>query len=135
MAKSKKTKENNEETDYDFLASEIGGSILAKTDSVKTWIDTGNLALNYLCSGRFVGGGIPSGKMIEIFGNSSSCKTLFALNILHGVQKAGGIAAFLDAEGTISKEFAAKAAHVDPNKVIVVPPESYRFLNLSQYDY
>ena len=124
MAKKKKeTTEQGEEADFDFLAEEIGGSVLSKTESVRTWIDTGNLALNYLCSGKFVGGGIPAGKMIEIFGNSSSCKTLFALNILHGVQKAGGIAVFIDAEGTISKEFAEKAAHVDPNKVLVIPPE------------
>jgi recombination protein RecA len=125
MAKKKKETSNDlgEETDFDFLADEIGGSVLSKTDSVRTWIDTGNLSLNFLCSGRFVGGGIPGGKMVEIFGNSSSCKTLFALNILQGVQKAGGIAVFIDAEGTISKEFAEKAAHVDTNKVIVIPPE------------
>lgn len=125
MAKKKKNDATDkfEEMDFDSLADEIGGSVLSKTDSVKTWIDTGNLSLNYLCSGKFVGGGIPGGKMIEIFGNSSSCKTLFALNILQGVQKAGGIAVFIDAEGTISKEFAEKAAHVDTSKVLVIPPE------------
>jgi recombination protein RecA len=120
MAK-KKTTENNE-IDYDLIADELGADVLGKSNSVKNWIDTGNLSLNFLCSGKFVGGGIPSGKMIEIFGNSSSCKTLFALNILSGVQKAGGFCAFLDAEGTLSKEFAEKAAHVDPNQVLVVPP-------------
>jgi recombination protein RecA len=123
---AKKTKKDTvevDDADYDSLASEMGGSVLSKTESVKNWIDTGNLALNYLCSGKFVGGGIPSGKMIEIFGNSSSCKTLFALNILHGVQKAGGIAVFVDAEGTLNKEFAEKAAHIDTTKVIVIPPE------------
>lgn len=125
MAKKKKSDagELGDETDFDFLAGEMGGSVLSKTDSVKSWIDTGNLSLNYLCSGRFVGGGIPGGKMIEIFGNSSSCKTLFALNILQGVQKAGGIAVFIDAEGTLNKEFAEKAAHVDTSKVIVIPPD------------
>jgi recombination protein RecA len=96
---------------------------LSRKDSVKWWIDTGNLAFNFLCSGRFIGGGIPSGKMIQILGNSSSCKTLFALNILHGVQKAGGLAVFLDAENTLSKEFASKAAHVDTSKLLVLDVE------------
>jgi recombination protein RecA len=122
MAKKKTTTENNTEMDYDLIANELGADVLGKSNSVKNWIDTGNLSLNFLCSGKFVGGGIPSGKMIEIFGNSSSCKTLFALNILSGVQKAGGFCAFLDAEGTLSKEFAEKAAHVDTNQILVVPP-------------
>lgn len=106
------------------LAADIGGEVLGATDSVKEWIDTGNLALNYLCSGRFVGGGIPSGKIIEVYGPSSSCKTLFATNILKGCQKMGGYSLFLDAENSLSKEFAQKASHLETSKVLVLKAES-----------
>jgi recombination protein RecA len=91
---------------------------------VRDWIDTGNLALNYLCSGKFFKGGIPSGRIIEIFGGSSSCKTLFGLNILKGCQRAGGIAVFLDAEYTLNKEFAVSASHLDASEVLVIKGDS-----------
>lgn len=106
------------------LAKDIGGEVLGMTDAVKEWIDTGNLALNYLCSGRFVGGGIPSGKIVEVYGPSSSCKTLFATNILKGCQKMGGYALFLDAENSLSKDFAQKASHLETSKVLVLKAES-----------
>ena len=52
---------HKQEEDYmASLASALGGEMLDKTEPVKSWIDTGNLALNYLCSGRFVGGGSPA---------------------------------------------------------------------------
>lgn len=106
------------------LAADIGGEVLGQTDAVKEWIDTGNLSLNYLCSGKFVGGGIPSGKIVEVFGPSSSCKTLFATNILKGCQKMGGYALFLDAENSLSKEFAQKASHLETSKVLVLKASS-----------
>jgi recombination protein RecA len=109
---------------FALLAADIGGELLNETDSVKQWIDTGNLALNYLCSGRFVGGGIPSGKIIEIFGPSSSCKTLFGTNILKGCQKMGGFSLFLDAENSLNKEFAQKASHLETSKVLVLKADT-----------
>lgn len=123
MAKKKKTEDlaTGGELDLTKLANAVGGEILSRMDSVKFWIDTGNLALNYGCSGKFIGGGIPSGKIIEIWGNSSSCKTLFALNFLRGVQQLNGIAVFIDVENTINSTFAEKAAHVDTDSVIVIP--------------
>ncbi len=120
-------KKDGGSTDADMfadLAKDIGGDILGTTDSVKEWIDTGNLALNYLCSGKFVGGGIPSGKIVEVYGPSSSCKTLFATNILKGCQKMGGYSLFLDAENSLSKDFAEKASHLETSKVLVLRAES-----------
>src|SRR6185437_5920703 len=128
MPKKKTTKEvseNGSGKDFDLgkLAKLCGGEVLDRMDSVRYWVDTGNLALNYACSGKFFGGGIPIGKIIEIWGNSSSCKTLFALNFIRGVQRMGGIAVFLDVENTLNKTFAEKAAHVDASNVIVIPVE------------
>jgi recombination protein RecA len=126
MAKKKIVSEDivsNKELDLSKLAGAIGGELLSRMDSVKIWIDTGNLSLNFACSGKFMGGGIPVGKLIEIWGNSSSCKTLFALNFIKGIQRLGGIAIFIDVENTINAAFAERAAHVDTNGVIVIPVE------------
>ncbi len=106
------------------LAEELGAELLSEMDSVKAWIDTGNLALNFLCSGKFVGGGIPSGKIIEIYGESSTCKTLFGTNILKGTQKMGGTAIFLDAENSLNRDFAVKASHLDAAGVLVIRADS-----------
>lgn len=114
------TKNNIEDFDYEGFANEVGGEVLSEVEPVKQWVDTGNLALNFLCSGKFYGGGVPSGKIVEIFGASSSCKTLLAQNVLKGCQKANGLPIFLDAENTISKDFAEKVSHLDTKKVIVV---------------
>lgn len=122
-------KKKNEEMDYDALftdiATDVGGEILDKLDQVKNWVDSGSLALNYICSGQFCGekAGIPSGKICEIYGESSTCKTLFATNILRGVQK-NGIAVFIDAENSLSKEFAQKASGLDPKRVVVIKVDS-----------
>jgi hypothetical protein len=49
------------------IASETGGDVLDKIDSINYFVDTGSLALNYICSGRFIDGGIPGGKLTEIY--------------------------------------------------------------------
>lgn len=108
---------------YEKIAKKLGGSILSKTGHVRFWIDTGNLALNYACSGKFVGGGIPGGKVIEIFGGSSTCKTLFANNILHGCQKRGGWAVFQDAENSLNSVFAETSSHINTDELIVLYPD------------
>ena len=122
MAKKEKTV--NPLVDFSSLAASIGGEILENSSSVRSWIDTGNLALNYLSSGLFVGGGIPAAKVIEIYGPNSSCKTLFATNILKGCQKAGGFALFLDAENSLNKEFAQKASHLETSRVVVLKADT-----------
>ena len=128
MARKKTTTSEMElgsgkELDLEKLANVVGGEILSRMDTVRSWVDTGNLALNYSCSGRYMKGGIPVGKLIEIWGNSSSCKTLFAMNFLRGVQRLNGIAAFIDVENTINATFAERAAHVDTHNVLVIPVE------------
>lgn len=106
------------------IAEETGGDILEKIDSVNYFIDTGSLALNYICSGKFIDGGIPGGKLTEIYGPSSSAKSLFGNNILFGCQKMGGIPVLLDCENSANKEFIKKASHCDLNKVLRYTPQS-----------
>lgn len=104
---------------FDKIADKTGGRKLSETEPVRNWLDTGVLSLNRVCSGKYMGGGIPSGKVIEIMGPSSTCKTLFATNILHGTQKANGWPVFIDAENSLDKDFAEKASHLDTDRVLI----------------
>jgi len=129
MAKNKKTNDEFVEIDTNKLfaniSAGIGGEILDDRDK-NAWpcIDTGILGLNYILSGKFVGGGVPGGTVLEGFGGSSSGKSLFGTNLLRGCQTANGIAVMLDAERTLSKDFAVKASHVDPKKFIVLEADT-----------
>jgi recombination protein RecA len=67
-------------------------------------------------------GGVPKGRIIEIFGPESSGKTTVALHIVSEVQKAGGEAAFIDAEHALDPVY-AKALGVDINNLLVSQPD------------
>lgn len=107
---------------YAEIALETNGDILDNLDSVKYHIDTGSLAFNYVCSGRFIKGGVPGQKITEIYGPSSSGKSLVANNCLFGAQKLGGWAIILDCENSTNKDFMQKASHLDPRKLIRYTP-------------
>lgn len=66
-------------------------------------IPTGSLSLDLA-----LGGGIPKGRIIEIYGPESSGKTTLALHTVAEVQKTGGLAAFIDAEHALDPEYAAR---------------------------
>ena len=87
-------------------------------------MDTGNLAFNYVCSGKFITGGIPGGKIVEIYGPSSSGKSLVANNVLHGCQMMGGWAAILDCENATNKDFMERASHIDSKKLFRYEPRT-----------
>jgi recombination protein RecA len=103
-------------------AKKTGGEVLANIDSVSYFVDTGNLAVNYICSGYFITGGVPGGKLTEIFGPSSSSKSLFGNNILFGCQKINGVAVLIDAENSANKEFIKKASHADLDQILRYTP-------------
>ena len=67
-------------------------------------------------------GGVPRGRIIEIFGPESSGKTTVALHIAAEVQKTGGIAAFIDAEHALDPVY-AKALGVDIDNLLVSQPD------------
>ena len=68
-------------------------------------------------------GGVPRGKIIEIFGNESSGKTTLCLNIIKTAQEGGCIAAYIDAEHALDAKY-AKVIGVDLSKMLVNQPES-----------
>jgi len=121
MAKKKK-----EEVKSDFfadLAEHTGGRILKGLGDSRYFVDSGNLALNYINSGKFMGGGWPTG-IIEIFGPPASAKSLFAYSALGACQRMGGIAILLDCERAANEKFAVSAGHVNENELIIQTPIS-----------
>ncbi|HEX7809412.1 MAG TPA: recombinase RecA, partial [Thermoanaerobaculia bacterium] len=68
-------------------------------------------------------GGVPRGRIIEIFGPESSGKTTLSLHIIAEAQRAGGLAAFIDAEHALDAEYAKKLG-VDVDNLLVSQPDS-----------
>jgi recombination protein RecA len=68
-------------------------------------------------------GGYPKGRIIEIYGPESSGKTTFALTAIAEVQRAGGYAAFIDAEHALDPQY-AKALGVDVDNLILSQPDT-----------
>jgi recombination protein RecA len=82
-------------------------------------ISTSSLSVDYATGV----GGIPRGRVVEIFGPESSGKTTLALHVVAEAQKAGGIAAFVDAEHALDPEYAKKLG-VDVDNLMVSQPDS-----------
>jgi recombination protein RecA len=126
MAK-KKAANAADSVDDDFfesLAQDTGGDVLDTIDSVKYFVDTGSLAINYICSGQFITGGIPGGKLTEIYGPNSSSKSLLGANILFGTQRAKGVAVLMDCENSANKEFIKSASHCNVKRIVRHTPQS-----------
>jgi recombination protein RecA len=98
------------------------GSIMtlqkAKTMNVET-VPTGSISLD-LALGA---GGIPKGRIIEIYGPEASGKTTLAMHIIAEVQKRNGVAAFVDAEHALDPD-RAKAVGVKIDKLLISQPDS-----------
>jgi recombination protein RecA len=82
-------------------------------------ITTGSLSIDYALGV----GGVPRGRMVEIFGPESSGKTTLALHVVAEAQRAGGLAAFVDAEHALDPEYAGKLG-VDVDNLMVAQPDS-----------
>ena len=98
------------------------GSIMMIGDSGKSMnvetIPTGSLSLD-LALGM---GGIPKGRVVEIYGPESSGKTTVALHMIAEVQKRGGVAGFIDAEHALDPVY-AKAIGVDIDNLYISQPD------------
>src|SRR5881409_2959276 len=82
-------------------------------------IPTGSIALDVALGI----GGLPRGRIIEIYGPESSGKTTVALHAVANAQRAGGIAAFIDAEHALDADY-AKALGVDTDALLVSQPDT-----------
>ena len=66
MARQKK--DSNSSDLYTDIASATGAKVVAELDQARYFVDTGNFAINYSCSGKFYGGGIPGGRLLWSIG-------------------------------------------------------------------
>ncbi len=82
-------------------------------------IPTGSIALDVALGI----GGLPKGRIVEIYGPESSGKTTVALHAIANCQKAGGVAVFIDAEHALDPEY-AKALGVDIDALLVSQPDT-----------
>ena len=99
------------------------GSVMRLGDSKETGsipaISTGSISLDVALGI----GGVPRGRVVEIFGPESSGKTTLALHIIAEAQKAGGIAAFIDAEHAMDPKY-ARSLGVKTDDLLVSQPDT-----------
>ncbi len=81
-------------------------------------ISTGSFSLDLA-----LGGGLPKGRIVEIYGPESSGKTTLALHAVAEVQKNGGLAAFIDAEHAVDPEYASKIG-VNLDDLLISQPDT-----------
>lgn len=97
------------------------GSIVRLGDSTRMKVET--ISSGALTLDLALGGGLPKGRVIEIYGPESSGKTTVALHAISEVQKSGGIAAFVDAEHALDPTYAANLG-VDIENLLVSQPDT-----------
>src|SRR5438045_8221613 len=98
------------------------GSVMRLGDDVRAPIEvipTGSIALDVALGI----GGLPRGRVVEIYGPESSGKTTVALHAVANAQRNGGIAAFVDAEHALDPDY-AKALGVDTDALLVSQPDT-----------
>lgn len=92
----------------------LGDGVINQVES----ISTGSLSLDYALGI----GGVPRGRIVEIYGPESSGKTTLCLHIIAEAQKAGGLAAFIDAEHALDLNY-AKRLGVDASNLLLSQPD------------
>jgi recombination protein RecA len=134
MKKENEAKALADEKDLDKLLESLqdkfgAGAIMKLGDARRVNVDvipTGSFSLD-LALGV---GGLPKGRIIEIYGPESSGKTTLALNVVAQAQKKGGRAAFIDAEHAMDPEYAAKLGVKVKELLISQPGNGEEALNI-----
>ena len=97
------------------------GTIMRLGDATRMKIET--ISSGALTLDLALGGGLPKGRVIEIYGPESSGKTTLALHAVAEVQKAGGVAAYVDAEHALDPAYSA-ALGVDIANLLITQPDT-----------
>jgi recombination protein RecA len=96
------------------------------TDDIQT-VSTGSLGLD-IALGI---GGLPRGRVVEVYGPESSGKTTLCLHVVAEIQKAGGVAAYIDAENALDPGYAAKLGVNVPDLLISQPDTGEQGLEIT----
>ena len=107
------TKEMNKDAE-DILIQPIGRKTGVRLPSISTGLPT-------LDEGVITCGGLPRGRIVEVYGPESAGKTTFCLHVIGQAQKAGGVAAFVDATHALDPNYAAVLG-VDMDELILSQP-------------
>lgn len=126
-AKKQEVKGAKDAKDFDNLLSTLQekfgeGSIMKLGDVKKVDVDVISSGSFSLDAALGVGG-LPRGRVVEIFGPESSGKTTLALNVVAQAQKKGGKAAFIDAEHAMDPSYASRLG-VDINELLISQPDN-----------
>ncbi len=123
MAKENSEKEKVLNLTIANLEKQYGKGIVMKmSDDYLTDIETistGSLGLDIALGG----GGVPRGRVVEIYGPESSGKTTLALHVIAESQKKGGMAAFIDAEHAFDKKYAENLG-IDVDNLLISQPDN-----------
>ncbi len=126
MADSKKSENDGKKQALGLAVDQIEkqfgkGSIMRLGEAGKVEVETyssGSISIDLA-----LGGGFPKGRIIEIYGPESSGKTTLTLHAIAEVQKAGGTAAFVDAEHALDPQY-AKRIGVDIDSLLISQPDT-----------
>jgi recombination protein RecA len=133
MSDSKAEKMKALQITLDKLDKEFGKGTVMKLSDEKVIdvpaISTGSLGLD-IALGI---GGLPRGRIVEIYGPESSGKTTLTMHCIAEAQKAGGIAAFIDAEHAFDKSYAEKLGIDTENLLISQPDNGEQALEIAEY--
>lgn len=120
---SKTDKRKNLDAVVDAIKEKFGEESMMKLGDVRKVdveaIPTGTLSID-LALGM---GGMPRGRIVEIYGPESSGKTTLALHVVANAQKGGGVAAFVDAEHALDPEYAKKIG-VNISELLISQPDN-----------
>lgn len=107
----------------DEIKQQFGEGSLMMLDQIKSVdidsISTGSLSLDVALGI----GGVPRGRVVEIFGSASTGKTTLSLHILANAQKEGGVGAFIDVENALDPQY-AKRIGVNVGELLISQPDS-----------
>jgi len=140
MSKDKETKDNKENTEKN-KALQLTLEKLEKTYGKGTIMELGDHAIEnveFISTGSIgldiaLGiGGLPKGRVIEIYGPESSGKTTLALHAISESQKLGGTAAFIDAEHAFDRTYAQKLGVDTANLLISQPDNGEQALEIAE---
>jgi len=94
----------------------LGGNVKADVEAIPTGALTLDWALGV--------GGLPRGRIVEIFGPEASGKTTLTLSVIREIQKKGGVAAFIDAEHAFDSTYAGKIIGVNLDDLLISQPDT-----------
>src|SRR5579884_415836 len=115
-------RDKNIELAVSSITKQFGeGSIMRLGSATKMNVET--LSTGSLAIDLALGGGLPLGRIIEIYGPESSGKTTFCLSVIAEAQRKGGLAAFIDVEHAIDPKY-ARVVGVNLDDLLVSQPDS-----------